>query len=280
MLKWITFSNVPIQVKIFTLFVFIFLFLFIDFLSFKIDEHSSFFVKFMKKYYFEKSINKAKNYYAVYKKPFQTDEFMMLNWLSPNLATNAQKAFPLDPFYRILDKNINVSLKKDEKLEYKYNYLMTDWTDKDVLNALYCDKINYSEDKFKKLKNIRDYKGGYGDTHFLLSLLFLDSLKCINQKLLENEKNNVIRDIIKAQNKKIQPSIDLFAERIVFLYWAGEKRQIKYNWIKRIVDIQNNTGGWTEIGAKKSDYHITGLCSLAIKYYINNDIDNIWFASK
>lgn len=277
MLKWITLRNIKFKKKIFILMSLLILFIISDFLSFKIDEHSSLFITFIKKYNFNKSLHKTKDLYKMQKKPLESDEFMMLNWLWDNVAQNTPKTFELDPFYRMLNKNYNGYIYNYRDLD-KYKYLMTDWTDEYIISALYCDKLNYSENEFKKLKNIRDYEGGYGDTHYLLGLLFLKSLNCYPYEILSKEKKDVIESIIKAQNKIVQPSIDLFAERIVFLYWANKKKQIKYSWIKRIVDIQNNDGSWTDIGMQKSDFHITGLSALVLKYYINNNVDNdVWF---
>ena len=278
--KWITLRNIKLQKKIFILISLLILFVITDFSSFKMNEHSSFFVTFIKKYHFEKSLSKTEDLYKANKNSLESDEFMMLNWLWADIAENTPKTFESDPFFRMIDKNYNSHINSDKDIA-KYEYLMTDWTDDDVVPALYCDKLNYSQNNFKKLKSIRDYKGNYGDTHYLMSLLFLESLNCQSSEILTKEKNNVIESIIKAQNKTIQPSIDLFAERIVFLYWAGKKNQIKYDWIKRIIDNQNNDGSWTEIGAQESDYHITGLSALAIRYYIDNGVDNnIWFMSR
>ncbi len=158
---------------------------------------------------------------------------------------------------------------------------MTDWADKDILKALYCDKINYTKQDFETLKQIRDYKGGYGDTHYLLGLLFLNSLNCLDSKTFTTEKSYVINDILKAQEKPIQKSIDLFAERIVFLYWAKEKNKIKYAWIKKLIKAQDYSGYWIDIEQKEPNPHITGLCALSIKYFIENGVkDKIWFTSQ
>ncbi len=278
MTRWQKLINISLKKKIFILTSLFVLFSITDFLSFKLNPHTSFFVIFIKKLNFETSLKKTKNFYKdTYKKPIETDEFILLTWLYPTIAQRNLKTYEIDPFYRLLNKDYKINITNKEDIE-TFAYLMTDWTDADIIPTLYCDKIDYSQDEFEQLKKIRDYKGYYGDTHYLMSLLFLESLNCQLPEILTKEKSSVINAIIKAQNNTIQPSIDLFAERIVFLYWAGEKKQIKYNWIKRLVHSQNNDGSWTEIGTQESDYHITGLSALAIQYYINNGIDNnIWF---
>ena len=118
---------------------------------------------------------------------------------------------------------------------------------------------------------MRDNEGGYGDTHYLLGLLLLEKLGCRTTEKLFHEKKEVIKSIITAQEDE-QEFSDLFAERIVLLFWAGHGDAVDLNWIERIIQEQQTNKGWHDSGEVESNPHTTGLSSLAIKYFIEGEI--------
>jgi len=269
------------------------LLLFADFISFSIDQHSSIFVQLAKKYYFMPILNDAESFYKTYAEPLQTDEFVMLLWLWPERAYLARRAFETDPFYRIYSdewrtQNFSFIRRADsyeemEKLarifgvdtvlyeiDERFESIMTDPTDDVVLKALYCDKTGYDDFDYELLYAFRDHEGGYGDTHYLLSLLFLEKLGCGDASMIAHDKQMVIDSILTAQRHK-QEFSDLFAERIVLLYWAGRGDDVEIGWIIQVVKNIQKDGGWKDINRDKSDPHATGLSALAIKYFIAND---------
>jgi hypothetical protein len=268
------------------------LFVGVDVISYKLNVHSSVFVQLVEKYYFVPTLTKTQNFYKTYKTPLQTDEFVMLLWLWPDRAYSVKKAFDKDPFYRIYRNNwkmdnfsiVRRANSRDEvrelikmfgvntplyAIDEKIKNIFTDPTDDVVLKALYCDKSGYDDFDYELLKIIRDKKGGYGDTHYLLSLLFLEKLECVNWNKIVQDKQSVIHDILAAESKK-QVFSDLFVERIVVLYWAGKGDKIKFKWIKKVVKNIQKNGGWKDKNTKNSDPHATGLAALSIKYFLEN----------
>jgi hypothetical protein len=223
----------------------------------------------------------------------------MLLWLWPERAYSVKKAFEVDPFYRIYRddwkiNNLTLTRRADSREEVKglakifgkdtmlyeaeerIGRIMTDPTDDVVLKALYCDGGSYDDFDYELLSIIKDDEGGYGDTHYLLSLLFLERLKCISASMIDQDKQAVIQNIFMAEMRDDEFS-DLFVERIVLLYWAGQNDKIKLEWINKIVQNIQKDGGWKKnVNTSGSDPHATGLAALSIKYFLGNvNVDNI-----
>ena len=264
----------------------------IDFISFEINQHGSIYVQLVKKYYFSSVLQESENFYKTYNTPLQTDEFVMLLWLWPERAQSFEKAFKVDPFYRIYrdewkidDLDIVRSADSREEVadlvkifgkdvmlyevDKNFEKIMTDPTDDIVLKTLYCDDSGYDDFDYKLLSVIRDNEGGYGDTHYLLSLLFLERLGCVDINTLVQDKQNVVHSILVAEMKDREFS-DLFVERIVLLYWAGYGEDVEFSWISKVAKNIQKDGGWKDKNTDKSDPHATGLASLAIKYFIED----------
>jgi hypothetical protein len=289
-----------LKYKIGILFCMIFLFIGIEILTYYVDIHKSMTMQLIKKYYLQNVLNQTKHFYTMYDRPLETDEWVLLHWLWPQKFKKNQHIFVQDPFYKMNDKMMGVNdldivrhVDSSEdmvgfirlfgentsiyEVNQKYKNNLLDPTDDVLVKALYCEN-GYDEFDFEFLKKARDNIGGYGDTHYLMSLLLLKSMNCVDNDIIQRELNNVVNTIIKAQIQD-QEFSDLFAERIVVLYWAGKRHSIKYDWIKQIVQNQQNDGGWSDIDNYNTNPHTTGLAGLAIIYFINNGIGNeIWFA--
>ena len=288
-----------VQYKVLAIFLMFITFVGIDFVSFKINQHSSVFVKLVKKYHLVPILSESENFYKTYDTPLQTDEFAMLLWLWPERAYSAEKAFDADPFYRIYSDDWKIddldlvrrADSRDEvvglakifgkdtmlyEVDERIGKIMTDPTDDVVLKALYCGESSYDNFDYELLSIIRDDEGGYGDTHYLLSLLFLEKLKCGSANMIEQDKQAVIQNIFMAEVKDEEFS-DLFVERIVLLYWAGQNDKIKLEWINRVAQNIQKDGGWKKnVNTDRSDPHATGLAALSIKYFLGNTrVDNI-----
>ena len=137
----------------------------------------------------------------------------------------------------------------------------------DILwKALYCDLSGYDEVDFATLRSIRSMKGDYADTHFLLSLLLLKENKCFDDKRLAVEIQATVQPIANAAKEDTAFS-DLYAERIVFLYWAGYGNVIKNDWIEIIRKARTADPGWRDSGVRISNAHTTGLALLALIYF-------------
>ncbi|MCA9508525.1 MAG: hypothetical protein KC505_08900 [Myxococcales bacterium] len=139
-----------------------------------------------------------------------------------------------------------------------------------LIKALYCDEGAYDELDLAILLSMRDYQGGYADTHSLLGIFFLEGNKCLslNPQALESAKKNIIGHIIKALEKDKVYS-DLYAERVACLFWAGAGHLVKKAWIDIIIHAQRADGGWMDPAQKQSTVHPTGLSYLSIEYYFN-----------
>ncbi|MBU0598434.1 hypothetical protein KKF61_05630, partial [Patescibacteria group bacterium] len=238
------------------------------------------------------SSSQEKNYYTQNNKiALYIDEYFLLKHLQNNdnkyndvkiTSTLPDTYYSTTPFKRLLNKTIytsDLSLELKNEINsssknkyYEINdkylvYLEDDWDDV-MLKALYCDVLGYNNEDFQTLFSLRDYTGDYYDTHVYLSLLFLNANNCF----LNNDINNQlasIRDILlKAQSDEKEFS-DLFAERIVMLYWSGQGDQIKEEWIDIIKQAQNKDGGWPvkDSFLTGSNPHTTGLALLALQYY-------------
>ncbi|MBT4288663.1 MAG: hypothetical protein HOD92_15155 [Deltaproteobacteria bacterium] len=262
----------------------------IDLFLIQYDLHSSIFVRTIKHYYLLPKLNRTEQFYRARKLPLHTDEFVMMLWLWPKLATEVSRVYEKDPFLRIyssilfsdtlhISRRVNLLEEAAELIRFsgentlfydfgnQYNAVLTEPRDDRVLKAMYCDKTGYDELDFKIMYSLRDHNGGYGDTHYLLSLLLLEKFQCVNQTIIEQTKQQVINDLIDAQSLDNSFS-DLFAERMVLLFWTGRYDVIKFNWIMRVAKEQTDDGGWWDVETDGTDPHITGLSALAIKYFI------------
>lgn len=154
------------------------------------------------------------------------------------------------------------------QLPKKYKATLVHGWDDVLIKALYCDQTGFDNVDNKILMAMRDNVGGYHDTHYLLALLMLEINQCWSDVNVKYQKQLVVQDIIKALERDRQFS-DLYAERVVCLYWAGAKRQVRPDWIQLIKEAQRADGGWPfYLSDPKSDPHATGLAALSIRYYL------------
>lgn len=277
------------QKKIIVIFlVLLFLLVGQEMLLFKFDQKNSFIFKFQRKWPYSGTIKKGLEFYKPEKiENFKIDEFLLLREIKfhrndiglPDLT----KKFDQDPFKRILNKNdfftdlkffhkdfsetsgqsINNSfywLNKpyDSFLEFPYDDVS--------LKSLYCDVAGYDDYDFLALKALEKGDGGYQDTHFLLSLLFLKENGCYQKNLIDEQIKNAVNKILAAQENDLIFS-DLYAERIVFLYWAGRGDAVKRQWIGRVKNNLLDEPGWKDKNGFFANPHTTGLALLSLIYY-------------
>lgn len=181
-----------------------------------------------------------------------------------------------NPFIRLINKSkyiADLKFSKPEDGSYKinpeYKFALKYKLDSIVLRALYCDIDGYSDEDFSVLQTLNVGDGGYEDTHFLLSLLFLKINGCYEKNKIEKSIAAVVTPIISAE-KNDRYFTDLYAERIVMLYWAGYGRSVQRSW----VDVVKNNFNSDDPGWKidkfffYSDSHPTGLALLSLIYYL------------
>lgn len=260
-----------------------------EYMAYQWNPHKSILGSVVKQYYFVPAFEDAQEYYATYDQPLQTDEYMMYAILWPEQLDDVDKVFTKDPFDRIyrndaMINNFSVVRRVDSGeevidlylaegvdtplyvIDERYKDTMTDPTDEMIVKALYCDVLGYDDFDEELLGLMRDNEGGYGDTHYLLGLLLLEKLGCSTAEEVFDGKKEVIKAIVAAQEQD-QSFSDLFAERIVVLFWAGHGDAVDVNWIEKIVKEQRGDGGWQDSGDMENNPHTTGLSALAIKYF-------------
>ncbi len=215
-------------------------------------------------------------------KDFRTDE----RWLSALLfgyrnAIGRGDAEPMarDPFLRVLGEHkralsvfetpdpIRTEDGYDYRIKGEYRRFLVDPWDAMLLRALYCRIYGYSDADFSALASV-PLDGKYADTHKLLGLLLLREQRCYDQDILDRMIRQGAEHIARSAAADQQWS-DLFSERIVFLYWAGEGSLVKRDWIDRIAEAQGREGGWTDpTWGADPNAHSTGLSMLAIRYFL------------
>lgn len=135
-----------------------------------------------------------------------------------------------------------------------------------LIKTLYCDKGSFDDLDLAIVLSMRDFIGGYADTHGMLALLFLEGNNCFNKAQLKEAKDAIVVSLLKALENDVLFS-DLYVERIACLYWAGVGHLVKKEWIERIMAAQRKDGGWANKKRKSSSVHTTGLAVLSINYY-------------
>ena len=187
-----------------------------------------------------------------------------------------------DPFKRLLNrddyiKDLKIIPKQKNKIteEYdnsfyhlndKYNkYLMDPWDDI-LLKGLYADIIEFNQADLNNLLSIKTGKGNYTDTHILLSLLLAKENNGFDKNIINSAIKNLALILVNAQNND-KIFTDLYAERVVFLYWAGFGNLVKKEWIDFIKNSQNEDLGWSGYEEEGSNPHSTALALLSIIYF-------------
>ncbi len=213
---------------------------------------------------------------------FRTDE----RWLHALLFDHMREGMrgdarhlPGDPFDKVLGESrrawkvfpfagpVSMGNRQGYAVGTDYRSFMQDPWDDLVLRSLYCDVYGYSDEDFRVLGTLSP-DGGYTDTHVLLALLFLRENGCYDRPEREFAIRTVSDMLVRAAEQDGDWS-DLFSERIVFLYWAGEGARVKPEWIDRIVSAQEQDGGWAdEAWGEGSNPHSTGLSMLALRYFL------------
>jgi len=157
------------------------------------------------------------------------------------------------------------SIKNVDKINYDYENFGY-WNDI-MVKAIYCDKTGFDDTDFYVLNLLKSEDGGYLDTHYLFGLLFLKKNKCYAEDKIDGQINDVSNDIAAAEDNDKTFS-DLYAERIVFLYWAGHGNLIKKEWVDLVKINFHEEYGWTEKDSYSFSGHVTGLSLLSLIYYV------------
>ncbi|OGI59722.1 hypothetical protein A2814_00195 [Candidatus Nomurabacteria bacterium RIFCSPHIGHO2_01_FULL_38_19] len=229
---------------------------------------------------FDPIILKAMEFYSPYEiKNLSIDSYFLFKEITKHRneqdISYHENIYENNPFIRLLDREKNVIFINFSELKgysYKINpeyqlSAMDPW-DTVLLKALYCDMTEYDDEDFSALELLSNHKGNYWDTHFLIGLLFLKNNGCYISSEIQKSIGEVTSYIIDAQKNDTSFS-DLYAERIVVLYWAGYGESVKKEWIERVKDNFTNDLGWrANYLSVFSNPHTTGLSILSLIYYL------------
>jgi hypothetical protein len=238
----------------------------------------------------KRALSRVENYYKNSEPSTRFDNQAIQAWLGFRDIEELKLNLKDDPLIRLLNtERIHQDSIKHTIINYDENGNIVDFTaqklDDFMIRALYCDMNIFDQRDYYLMSKLRDYQGGYGDTHFLIYNLILEKLECFDSNILQAHRRMVIETILESQNKETEFS-DLFAERIVVLSWAGRADLIQESWITIILKSQDENGSWTEENLHYPEeymrqeriQHATGLAALSLKYYLDKKVSGIWFA--
>ena len=265
---------------------------------FKLGAKDSLLSQLRKKWLYSSAISRGMRFYTNEKiSGLEIDEYFLLKEIFSHennvLFSNPQNKYAKDPFKRILNRNDPVLDIKFEKkyfaedlsrsvnnsfyqLNKPYASFLIDPLDDVLFKSLYCDRSGYDDSDFLILKSINIGDGGYFDTHFLLSLLLLRENGCYSDGKIGEQIGKAVNDILNAE-KNDRSFSDLYAERVVVLYWAGYGNLVKKEWIDTIKDGLTEDPGWRDKGLFVSDAHATGLALLSLIYYTEGENEQFFY---
>jgi hypothetical protein len=225
-------------------------------------------------------------------KAFRTDErwfsSLLFEYREAVLRGDAEPVYR-DPFLRVLGEGKRVfsifesfdpagsggEYRYRIKKEYRH-FLVNPWDDV-LLRILYCGTYGYSDRDFAALASI-PLDGAYADTNKLFGLILLREQGCYDREKLDRIIRQGAEHLSRSAENDREWS-DLFSERVVFLYWAGEGSLVKREWIDLIADAQQQDGGWADPAlSDDSNAHSTGLSMLAIRYFLEGNDEVRFFA--
>lgn len=227
-------------------------------------------------------ISKGINFYSKDRaKDLKIDSYIMLKDIATRTGNNdllvEEGIYDNDLFVRFLNKekfpeSLEIMMPKlypPYRVSLKDEYARTEPFAGILLKALYCDKLGYTDYDFGILYTLYNGDGSYWDTHFLLSLIFLKNNNCYEEEKINTAIKQVSKSIILAQEKDVEFT-DVYAERIVMLYWAGYGNFVQKDWIRKVKEnFIENPPGWKAIGfLPYPNSHTTGLSLLSLLYYL------------
>lgn len=137
--------------------------------------------------------------------------------------------------------------------------------DEIFIPIIYCSDRGVQDANVKLLAELSD-QGGYISAHALLGAYWIKERGCYDEEIIDEIIVAKANELIQAQNQD-QEFSDLYAERVAFLIYAGFRQDIKPEWIKTILEAQQNDGGWPTGIGEPASYHATALAMWALVQY-------------
>jgi hypothetical protein len=144
----------------------------------------------------------------------------------------------------------------EAKIPLEFNNLFSKW----LLAGMWCDHmiLNVKEKSYLNADN----NSGYTLTHQLLAIRLFEKMKCDFAKSFSRELKPLTRKM--AGEISFNPSknrfLDLDAERLAVLFYAGHGSLVKKEWIGSLVEKQLANGAWAKMyGNQQPSTHATIL---------------------
>jgi hypothetical protein len=147
-------------------------------------------------------------------------------------------------------------------------------TNRDMLNALYCDLVPLRRDFFARVfwSSLQD---GYDLTHAAIALEWAREQGCIGDVKLGDALRDAQVSRLLTQAAEKQIADDLFFEIVATLYYVGARDKVEERWLTRIVQAQLPDGGWAERPGSESNDHSTFLAYWALLEASHPDIPRV-----
>ena len=133
-----------------------------------------------------------------------------------------------------------------------------------LLPSLYCDRFPLAAESERELLSPKNLSG-YDATHQLLATYFLfEKNDCVSKEKVTPTREKLVSTLLEEEkNGKVG---DLYAERMVLLYLAGEGKHVRRSWLKRLVNAQKQSGVWPSglLLGRSEDPHATALAVWAL----------------
>lgn len=267
------------------------LFVLVEIVTLEMMPQHSIVMHIMKTYYIAPVIGRSQEYFRERDFPFMTDEYLLTEYIWPGLIDPSHRRFIQDPFDRLLvadDGIVDLSIQRtadnydqvkdlvtmfDEQariyiVDDRWNAQLKSPYDLGLIKALYCDRTGYDAFDMSYLQAHADNIGGYGDTHYAMGLLMLRHFDCWDDRDIDREISAVAQRLLQTMERD-RFFGDLYAERIVTLYWLGYGDRVRFSWIARIVNNQQSDGGFRDKNSHQTDPHTSVLSALALAYFAN-----------
>jgi len=158
----------------------------------------------------------------------------------------------LHAFRRVFDANNPIDLDD-------WDEVVTP-TDRLIISALYCDRLGLPPAYAEALERaVR--QGGYGATHALLAWVWLNENGCkleVPDGFVE-EMYSAVAALIDEDPTTIH---DVNLEAGAFLCLARQPERVDLGFVRRVIAVQNEDGGWGAVGA--SNWHATILALMLL----------------
>jgi len=141
--------------------------------------------------------------------------------------------------------------------------------DRILVTAMYCDRLGLP-DSYAEVLAIEAENGGYALTHALLSYIFVQDNGC-PLELPEGFVEKMYADVAAIVDENPGTINDIKLEAAAFLCLARQSARVNLHFVRRVLAIQNDDGGWgrPDEGAGKPDessWHSTILALILLHH--------------